>query len=419
MMINLNYNKMHNFHYNHSIKFDIQYFADGNEEENTFPFTDDDKDTDGFYKISSAADLIKLANYVNSGIGHNCSGISFKLTQNISFKNEEVIDETGSNFIAIGNSGNSFKGIFDGNGKIISDIKINKSENDYQGLFGYVNTGGRIENIILKNSEIQGRSFVGGIVGYLLSGSINNCCVGSDVVISGSTSKLGGIAGSIKSEGTIKNCFFLGAYKNSFSAICGSKGESDYSNKKHILNSYYIDKEFQNSSGYGNLLYKIEIPADVTVESFSDEDKLFNFDGEFDNEFNKVFFAPEGTHININIDSDIAKLYTLKTSAEDLDKVLEDGSTMIDITNANINVAVKTFWTGTGTEDDPYIVSTAEGLNHLSDLVTSETNLKDKYFYIDLGDDVQSLNDEVKLPTDAVINWNGVSFADEELLLGS
>jgi hypothetical protein len=56
---------------------------------------------------------------------------------------------------SIGNgSNNQFQGVFDGNGHTISNVIINRSAEDYQGLFGYIKGNGTqcIENLKLESN---------------------------------------------------------------------------------------------------------------------------------------------------------------------------------------------------------------------------------------------------------------------------
>ncbi|WP_206193422.1 GLUG motif-containing protein, partial [Aliarcobacter cryaerophilus] len=68
---------------------------------------------------------------------------------------------------------NHFKGTFDGLGYTISNLNIDKSGADYQGLFGFT-SGATIKNIGLENVNITGNSRVGVLVGYNHNSTISN-----------------------------------------------------------------------------------------------------------------------------------------------------------------------------------------------------------------------------------------------------
>jgi len=94
------------------------------------------------YQIKSTADLNQLAADVNGG--NDYSGKYFVLTDDIEYTHNKAWNDatsTEDNFTAIGNNSKPFKGTFDGDGHIVSGIRIHKSGNDYQGLFSYIGSG--------------------------------------------------------------------------------------------------------------------------------------------------------------------------------------------------------------------------------------------------------------------------------------
>ena len=129
------------------------------------------------YIISTTDHLTTLANNVNGG--NNYAGKYFRL--------DADLDYTGKTYTVISKQKNkSFNGHFNGNGRTISGVQIDKSsagdESMHVGLFG-VSYGGVIENLTLSNSMIKARVCVGGIVGVKRAGTIRNCHVTSDVTI--------------------------------------------------------------------------------------------------------------------------------------------------------------------------------------------------------------------------------------------
>ena len=102
-------------------------------------YDDNTTDTDEF-TISDSADLAGLAELVNEG--NNFSGKTIKLGADI--------DLGGKEWTPIGNSTNSFKGVFEGNKHTISNLFINSPTKSNIGLFG-VTQSGEVKNFILKN----------------------------------------------------------------------------------------------------------------------------------------------------------------------------------------------------------------------------------------------------------------------------
>ena len=74
--------------------------------------------------------------------------------------NEE--SNQGLSFTPIGNNGRNYTGTFNGNGKTVSGLYINDSSKDYQSLFGYIGTGGKVENLgivtIPEKAQVNGEA---------------------------------------------------------------------------------------------------------------------------------------------------------------------------------------------------------------------------------------------------------------------
>src|SRR5690606_15850416 len=81
----------------------------------------------------------------------------------------------GAGFKPIGVDWDSpFTGVFDGNGKIIKGLTINRPEDSINGLFGYVTTG-NIKNVGLVEVDIIGYGLSGALVGWNVNGTIVSC----------------------------------------------------------------------------------------------------------------------------------------------------------------------------------------------------------------------------------------------------
>ena len=138
--------------------------------------------------ITSQADLIALAEFLNSGnaetfdaenagIG-NCHGYYFKQTADI--------DLTGVSWEPIGYSGSYyFAGNYNGDGhSIINPVSTGKVDPEgfaTAGIFGWV-AFGSVENLHVKNANFvatgqNNYSYVGGIAGVCYGSSIKNCSV--------------------------------------------------------------------------------------------------------------------------------------------------------------------------------------------------------------------------------------------------
>ena len=225
------------------------------------------------YLIESIEDLIAFSNSVNSG-ENDYYGDYVKLTTDLDFnlpfsydnpktkvseKTNRIIEEdsngkeikefltSGTGFNPIGNNGKAFRGNFDGNGKEIKNIYINRLEEEYVGLFGY--SSGVIEKLKLTG-KITGGNCVGGISGRGVSESfkINYCCTDLDII---GKYAVGGILGTI---GNVSN-----SYSKSHVVILGEEGHTTSAdagagiayNAINIENSYNLGKiELQKGSGF-------------------------------------------------------------------------------------------------------------------------------------------------------------------------
>jgi hypothetical protein len=162
------------------------------------------------YRINVAAQLAYLAREVNDGT--NYAGAYFILTRDL--------DLGGHEWTAIGTYTNRFKGNFDGDGHVISGLFIDQADTDFQGLFGYLDGGG-VSNLGLEDLAIQGKQWVGGIAGKVISGGIENCY--SAGTVSG-TGNAGGIAGYVDRDSGIENCYSTGTVSGTGAYVGGIAG---------------------------------------------------------------------------------------------------------------------------------------------------------------------------------------------------
>ena len=161
------------------------------------------------YLIGSAADLNRLSELINTGNPtYSASSIYYRVQDDFTMP---TVPTGVSNHTPIGTESNPFRGTFDGNNQIISNLTIsNLSVNptsSYTGLFGYVN-GGKISNLGLANANISGGTHdnTGGVAGYITGNgaTITGCYVTGKVI---GTSNVGGITGSALSNANITNCY--------------------------------------------------------------------------------------------------------------------------------------------------------------------------------------------------------------------
>lgn len=188
----------------------------GNKTERVFPIkgvaslfagagTEDDP-----HLITSKSDMTKLAAAVNES-GRSFTNHNFRLTADLDYKDDA--------YTVIGDrSGAIFKGIFDGNGKKISNVVIGNSTDKTSlqvGLFGRVGPGACIRRLTVDGGEISAYQYAGAVAGNL-AGRIENCVSTADVNVGNGYG--GGIAGAMQDGASITGSI----NKGSVSATAGN-----------------------------------------------------------------------------------------------------------------------------------------------------------------------------------------------------
>ena len=175
------------------------------------------------YEVYNAEGLLAWNKAVQNDLTLNCT-----LTADINL--------TGKDWTPIGTSfGNSYTGTFNGGGHTIMGLTVTTSDK-YAGLFGYIDSGGTVKNVVLEGVQItsdnssgsiggvagrsygtlencsvsgsvSGRFSVGGVVGYQWLGSITGCS--SSATVKG-MERAGGVAGSTNSDASLTACYATG-----------------------------------------------------------------------------------------------------------------------------------------------------------------------------------------------------------------
>ena len=123
-----------------------------------------DSSNENILYVDSPDDLYGLAKSVNAG--NSYSGKTIKLRNNLDFSEyteKETCGITGYN--PIGTQSVPFSGTFNGGGKTISNLTINKPGQNHVGIFGY-NNGASIYGLTIKNITVTGSQHVGALIGY-------------------------------------------------------------------------------------------------------------------------------------------------------------------------------------------------------------------------------------------------------------
>ncbi|MBE8951553.1 MAG: hypothetical protein SR1Q7_00205 [Quinella sp. 1Q7] len=340
-----------------------------------------DGSADNPFLIGTVEDLQYLAEYVNGG--KDSAGFTFKLAGNIDMSGVE-------DFTPVGDESNPFNGTFDGGDFKISNLKV--SGNDYVGLFGNVGEDGTVQNVALENVDIGGNERVGGVVGY------NNGTVTGGTV-SGTVSGEYGVGGLIgRNNGTVTEGTFSGkvnggryigglvGQNNNGGTVTGSFADAIVrsnprvggalvgSNSGTVSDNFYHSNRNAIGSGKGTAsnntrLYKLTLPDGVIANG----DNVETFDG--------VAYAPRNSNVT----------FTVKPGY-----VLSGKLSPVTVRSADINlsksVTVTRLWgDGDGSTTNPFLINTAEDLQHLSSYVNDGNDCADLTFKLNANIDMSGV----------------------------
>lgn len=219
---------------------------------------------DSTLRISDSSEIVKISKDVNSGTIYYGTTILL----------EEDLDFSGKSVEPIGNSTKyRFRGIFDGQGHMISNLAINSSF-EYVGLFGY-SSDLKIKNVVIDNScsvlsvsNIRHHTYTGGLIGYCENQyygycSIENTINMGSVTFNGNTERnayLGGLVGYYEYDyvyyaTNIKNCANYGTVTHSgissssyMGGITGCSYGRMFSVMMHIQNCLNYGDIIQNGA---------------------------------------------------------------------------------------------------------------------------------------------------------------------------
>ncbi len=155
----------------------------------------------------------------------------------------------------------SFTGSFDGNGKTISNLVINKNTDNYIGLFSKIESVGnkvnKIEDMILDNFNMAGNSYIGALAGHV-GGKIKGDIKISKIMVKNAQirgiSGLGGLMGDVEGAiitdsvvmgGEIRS---LGKMSSDFGGLVG------HMSLGAIISNSYASLDVEGINGAGGLV---------------------------------------------------------------------------------------------------------------------------------------------------------------------
>ncbi|USG66548.1 InlB B-repeat-containing protein [Brevibacillus ruminantium] len=151
----------------------------------------------------------------------------------------------GAGWVPIGTAGAPFTGTFDGNGKVITGLRINRPAADNQGLFGYTAHNAELQDVGFTGADVTGNNGVGALVGNN-NGSITNSWVSGTVA---GNFAVGGLAGY--NYGSISNSSATTELTGNGQNVGGLVGENS-----SVIADSYSEGAVTGSSDVGGLVGK-------------------------------------------------------------------------------------------------------------------------------------------------------------------
>ena len=201
-----------------------------------------DLNGDGIVDVASDwqsyhADAAFAQGAIDMGCPDGCTG--YELTASLDFDTNgsggpDAGDDywnDGAGWMPTGDSSSGFAAIFEGNGRTITNLFIDRSGNDI-GLFGEIRSSAVIRNLEMVSVQVTGTDNVGGLVGFNDHGKIR------DSYATGSVSgveNVGGLVGFNHFFGEIHSSYATGSVSGD-SYIGGLVGSNDYTGE--IRGSY-------------------------------------------------------------------------------------------------------------------------------------------------------------------------------------
>ena len=263
------------------------------------------------FLIYEPSDLRFIAEQCNAG--ETFEGKCVKLMNDI-----VLPENVPNNMISIGSYPNRpFKGTFDGNGKLITNLYIDQPNTPYQGFFGYT-LNANLYNVGLVNITASGRNYTGGMVAYAANTYMRDCYVNGGTLFA--LSYCGGLVG-YQEQGT--NSIISGCYNTC--EVTGNNyvgGLIGFSNYSTVRNSYVAGRVAAQGEPVGAiigganevLMYYCYFSTELTGQTVAIGENNFKDGGEgltnaqmrdpqFVNTLNQnlvtpVWMADYTTHIN-------------------------------------------------------------------------------------------------------------------------
>lgn len=332
------------------------------------------------YQIGTAKDLQYLAIFVNDTYLNSKYGNAYYIQT-------ADIDLSEITWTAIGTEKTPFNGNYNGGYRNITGLSTNTSSS-YGGLFGYCG------DVIVKNVIVSGTVNSKGIAGGIIAESNANCNL-DEVAFIGSVNgtDAGGLVGKINSRGTIRQCYHNGTVKGTNAG--GLVGNIVYDSNSvtetcFIRNSYHTNGAISGTTTGG--IYGVGGGAEL--------ENCFYLKGSTNSTKN-------GTAANEIVMKALAE--TIESPFTDSDDTINNGYPVFTWQISKYE------FEGTGTEENPYLIWSADDLIALQEYINNpayhDTYANAHYEQIndiDLGDmEWTAIGMSEKLAFNGVYDGNG------------
>lgn len=376
------------------------------------------------FLISTANELAYLASLVKqSADTKHTTGKYYKLTNDIII-NEDVNSPKYS-WITGTSSKQTFNGTLDGNGFKISGLFIDDMD-VLGGLFISLGNGAVIKNLGLTNSYIETVNITGAFAATVDSESSDEvqiiaCYCDDSVIVNGNAGYVGGFVGYANTPLSLRYCYFTGIVKSTLPSNAGTAVGSSNS-KLTIKSSYFAPNESTGITineicgtvGEGSVAYNTYSTNKsqmVYVRQLSKEDMMSSQAlrnmTRFD--FENIWSVSDKTPVLKRFTDDLA--IEPQEFSDPFDLNVYNDAKPGDIWSGGYSSSLE----GSGTKNDPYLISTAEDMAYLAKIVSehrviNKNNLTDGKYYKLTDDiylnDVSDNNWTQKNPKQWIFGWS-------------
>ena len=311
------------------------------------------------YKISTAADLRLMSSLIASDASF--ADDHYRLAADIDLQDEA--------FDPIGKTAH-FSGVFDGQGHVISGLRIT-DDSENTGLFAFVENG-TVRNVGIASGTISGGNQTGALIGRTMNATIMNCF--SKAEVSGGHNT-GGLVGMFNNS-AMANCYAWGTIQGeeSVGGLCGSINRSiDPALEGSVRNCYSI-ADVSASVRYAGTAFGYDESA---------------ADAAYDTVMHNVFFPAGSAGIgNAEREEVIAlqqEAFTNGVLYGQLNDGLQEGydawyQGSEGYPEFSGKVMVITSLEGSGTEEDPYLIQDGEDLVEMARMIDISADCAAAYY---------------------------------------